>query len=127
MGSSGTGRFSDYSGSKREYLPGEGEPTGGSSGEDPCDQALSTTLEEIERCDYFRRTNSVPGEGEEVRIDIDGRVCATTVEGELIGYLPTRFNYLASCIYAGRKYGGVVVSVSIVPVVSIDVDISILK
>ncbi len=57
MGSTGTGNFSDYSNLKPQNPNDE---TGGNSGVDICDRALSTKLVEVTRSDYYIKNGSVP-------------------------------------------------------------------
>ena len=122
MGTTGTGRFTDYSGS------GGGAPksSGGGGGEErqPCDKPFSARLEEVDRCDYVNQQGSPPPPGTEVILSLDTRLTVSTTEGEVIGYLPTKFNYLASCIAEGREYGGHVKSSMVTPITRVEVDIS---
>jgi hypothetical protein len=105
MGSSGTGRLTDYSG-----IAGIGGNQGGSSGSnDKCGNAISEQLEEVARCAYYLTNNSVPPEGLQITLVQGTRITVTTLAGEEIGYLPTQFNYLASCLANGYKYSGTVV------------------
>jgi hypothetical protein len=123
MGSTGTGHFSDYSNnaSKQGRSSGGG---GGSSGEDRCNQAFSTTLEEVERCAYYTQNKDVPANCLDVTVRIQGRIGVETTNGVLIGYLPTQYNYLMNCIQEGRSYGGVITSTSSIPIVVVRVDIA---
>lgn len=120
MGSTGSGRFTDYSGQTPEN--GEGK-TGGSSEENRCEKAFSAMLEEIERCTYFKEKDSVPEVGEIVTIGFDGRPLAISKEGHIIGYLPTKFNYIKMCMDDGYSYSGRVVSSSNELVAAVTVDI----
>jgi hypothetical protein len=115
MGSSGSSRLSDYSGTpakKTASASGRGGVSGGSSGEDRCDRAFSTTLEDFERSEYYRNHQSPPPVGTEISIEKEKRLIARTVKGESLGNLPTEFNYLAGCMAAGRRYAGRVISIS---------------
>jgi hypothetical protein len=138
MGSTGTGRFTDYSNSssnKQSTSSSSGSSTssgggsstssgGGSSGEDRCDQAFETVLEEVERCSYYRQNRSLPANGTEVIVRMQGRIGVETTNSELIGYLPTQYNYLASCIQSGRSYAGLITLTSSTPIVVVRVDIA---
>jgi hypothetical protein len=53
-----------------------------------------------------------------------GRLSVDTEVGEVIGYLPTQFNYLAGCISSGRSYGGAVTSIATTPLTRVHVDIA---
>ena len=121
MGSSGSGSFSDYSGSRRQ-ADGNGSQSGGSSGEDRCRQAFSVSLEDVGLYDYFSTTRSVPPVGTPLNLVFRTRVLAVDATGTDIGALPTRFNYLAACIRDGISYAGVVTNSSTSPVPRVDVD-----
>ncbi len=120
MGSSGTGKFSDYSKSTQANTSGG---NGGSSGEDPCAAEVDAVLEEVERSQYYKLHNSLPSVGIHVGVMLKERL-AVEVNGELIGYLPTEYNYLASCIKSGSTYSGVITSVANHPVFRIQVHIA---
>lgn len=120
MGSSGSGNFSDYPGNRP--IGGAGR-SGGASGENKCDKAFSAMLEEIDRCGYYIEKKDVPKVGDNVIISFDKRPIAVSEDGFIIGYLPTKFNYIKMCINDGYSYLGRVVSSSsdLVAAVSIDV------
>ena len=120
MGSSGTGRLSDYS-RKSKGKPG-GKISGSSSG-DSCDAALTAILEDVERCSYFENHRSYPERGTEVVLSLRGRLSVDALGGETIGYLPTRYNYLAGCIKKGYSYEGQVSSITQKPILRVQVDI----
>lgn len=122
MGSSGTGRISDYPGSAPKRTGGGGI-SGGSSGEDRCDKAFSTELEDFQRSDYWKAHGSAPDVGTEFDVFHEKRIVARTAKGESLGFLPTEFNYLAGCIAEGRTYKGHVVSVTpgLLPRIQVDV------
>lgn len=122
MGSSGTGRLSDYPGSRG--TSGKGGPQGGSSGEDRCKKPISEQLEDVSRCDYFKNHKRVPKAGTHVAAVQAKRIEVTTTEGEVIGYLPTKYNYLAGCIATGYKYSGTVVTSKDNPVPAVLVDLN---
>lgn len=102
MGSSGSGSFTDYSGSKKP------DGTGGSSGKDPCRTAFSAKLEEVEQCDFFVNNNTVPAADTVLSIVFESRIFAVTENGTKVGALPTKFNYLAGCLKDGVTYVGIV-------------------
>lgn len=118
MGSTGSGRFSDYPGSR----PKEGGQGGGSSGEDRCAKALSCALEELEKCEYVTENASVPPANEMLSLSHRGRIFAIDANGKTVGALPTKFNYLADCLAAGFVYEGRVTSSVKIPTLSVDVD-----
>lgn len=118
MGSTGSGRLSDYPGS-RGSSDGDG---GGASGEDRCERAFACRLEEIEQCEYFDQTGDVPAENTALFVEQRGRLFAVNAGGQSVGALPVRFNYLAECMAAGFTYEGRVQASSSSPVASINVD-----
>jgi hypothetical protein len=121
MGSSGSGSFSDYS--KRKPI----DPTdssGGSSGKDRCGKAFASSLEEVSRCFYFINVGKVPPARTSVKLVFNGqRLAIETTKGEELGYLPTKYNYLKTCLEEGNKYQGSVQISSLKPTPSITVDI----
>lgn len=120
MGSTGSGKFTDYS--KRKPKTGN-EPTGGASGTDRCLMAFSDNLEDVDRCFYFINTAKVPPVGTKAAVSFNGtRLVAETELGEEIGYLPTKYNYLRICLEEGFKYEGIVSSSNISPIASVSVD-----
>ena len=124
MGSSGSGRFSDYPGTPAKKTTGDGSGIeGGTSGIDKCKQAFNVLLEDVGNSEYFSKTNTVPAVGDELSILFDKkRVFAINTNGLKIGALPTSFNYLVSCLENGIAYIGVVSnsSTSPIPVISAD-------
>jgi hypothetical protein len=109
MGSSGTGRFTDYTGTPNQPSnDGNNSSSGGTSGTDRCKQAFSADLEDIADYDFFSTSGNVPSEHSELSVTVRGRVIAVDSRGIAIGALPTRFNYLAGCIEEGISYSGVV-------------------
>lgn len=121
MGSTGSGSFSDYPGS-RPKEGGEGAGGGGASGEDRCARAFSCALEEVEQCDYFSSSGGVPPANTALTIEQRGRLFAVDASGQTVGALPTSFNYLADCMVAGFTYEGLVNSSASAPVASVNVD-----
>jgi hypothetical protein len=123
MGSSGSGNFSDYPGSSKNKETG-GSGGGESSGGDRCARAFSVSLEDVEHCDYFKNHGSAcPANGTVLEIAQKKRIVAQTSAGEIVGNLPTQFNYLAACLRDGYTYAGQVRSsnaTGLVAVVSAD-------
>lgn len=106
MGSTGSGRFSDYSGSQRS---GEGTgSSGGDSGTDRCRQAFSVGLEDVALYPFFSGTSTTPQAGSTLTIALQGRLVALDSNGVAVGALPTAYNYLAGCLAEGINYLGVV-------------------
>ena len=121
MGSTGTGKFSDYPGSKSS-TGGAGAGSGG--GQNPCDKAFNARLEDVERCSYYQNHSAPPPRDTEVEIIFKERLCAATRDGVVVGYLPTKFNYLAKCIKDNYTYEGIVVkSLNNNPVV-VEIDVT---
>ena len=119
MGSTGSGSFTDYSGS--QSLKGSGG-SGGSSGVDRCSKAFSCTLQEVAQCNYLKKHGNPPPVQTELNLFLNGRIFAVDVSGTTVGALPTSYNYLAACLNAGFKYVGVVTAstASPLPLVSAD-------
>lgn len=120
MGSSGTGKFTDYSNNAKDV---NGATKKGSSGDDPCGNGFVTILEEVERCPYFQRHKSLPSKGATIRVVMAGRVAVESA-GLIIGYLPTQYNYLAGCINSGSTYQGIITSVNSRPLIRVQVRIN---
>lgn len=123
MGSTGSGHFSDYSGTKGTDASGKGAGSGGgTSGVDKCQQAFSCILEEVAQCDYYASSNTTPVAGSQLQVVLKGRIFAIDSNGTMVGALPTSFNYLAACLVSGVKYVGVVKSSAASPVPSVEAD-----
>jgi hypothetical protein len=119
MGSTGSGSFSDYPGSRPKD---GGKGGGGASGDDRCARAFSCALEEVEHCEYFSASGNVPPANTTVSIEQRGRLFAVDAGGLSVGALPIRLNYLADCMAAGFAYEGRVHASATGPVASISVD-----
>lgn len=120
MGSSGSGSFSDYSDSRPI---GPNANNGGSSQTDRCTLAFSTSLEDVRRCFYFINHGAVPPIGTQVKIVFNGvRLAAETTLGEEIGYLPTKNNFLKTCIDDEFRYEGQVRTSSATPIPDVSID-----
>lgn len=124
MGSSGSGSFSDYPGTKAKEVVGDGTGVaGGESGVDRCQQAFHALLQDVGNSDYYSRFNDVPAVGAQLGIMFDGkRVFAVDVSGVKVGALPTSFNYLVACLVSNVNYIGVVSSSAVAPVPTIEAD-----
>lgn len=104
MGTSGSGRISDYPGSSK---PGQSGGSGGGRGpEDRCARAFSVDFEDVEQSDYFKTHSATPAVGTQLEVVLRKRLVAQTANGESIGSLPTSFNYLAACLKDGWRYIG---------------------
>jgi hypothetical protein len=126
MGSTGSGRFTDYTGSqptsKEKSSSGGG---GGSGGVDRCEQAFSCMLEEVSLCDYLVNQGNPPAIKTALTIILNGRLFAVAPNGEQVGALPTRFNYLAACLEEGYRYVGVVTASSTTPMPNVSADFTV--
>lgn len=120
MGSSGSGRFSDYY--KKQTINTEDGQSGGSSGEDRCERAFTVELEDVAQHSFYNTNNSVPAEGTEVVIELNKRLFAAIPNSLSVGSLPTSYNYLAGCLEEGFQYKGLVRSSSNTPTPRIIVD-----
>jgi hypothetical protein len=120
MGTTGTGRFGDYPGSQGSGSGGikggskGGGGRSGGEGEDQCSKAMDTiTLEEVAICSYYKARKDVPTVGTNVflRKELEGgRLAIETRSKEVIGFLPTKFNFLLRCMEEGYNYSGKVIS-----------------
>ncbi len=120
MGSTGSGSFSDY-----DHKSKGNSNQGAFSGEDKCARAFSTLLEEVQNCEFFGATANVLPAGTAVSITFDSpRLAVQDNMNVIIGYLPTKFNYLLACMESGITYSGMVSSSTLIPLASVSVDIS---
>ena len=120
MGSSGPGNFSDYSNYPRAIKG----VTGAVDSEDKCALAFSTLIEDVDTCEYYSKKGTLPAIGTEVYIDFKVRLVAKSNDGLIIGYLPTKYNYLRNCIVKGFTYTGVISVASSTPINTVVVDIT---
>lgn len=115
MGSTGSGRLSDYT----RFRGAVKGVTGGEDLINKCDRAVATVLEEVETCDYYKKNGYVPAKGTYVKILLKTRLVAIDEKGDVIGYLPTEYNYLLECLNDGYQYEGEVSGSFETPVVSV--------
>ena len=120
MGSTGTGNFSDY----KNFPKAIKGVTGADDSEDKCALAFSTLIEDVDACEYYNKKRILPAVGTEVYIDFKVRLVVKSNVGLIIGYLPTKYNYLRNCILKGFTYIGVVSNVSMTPINTVLVDIT---
>lgn len=102
MGSTGSGKLSDYT----RFRGAVKGVTGGEDLVDKCDRAVATVLEEVETCDYYKKRGNVPAKGTSVRIGLNTRIVAFDDNNDVIGYLPTEYHYLLECLAGGYQYEG---------------------
>lgn len=124
MGSSGSGHFSDYPGTKTKQVAGDGTGiAGGASGVDKCKQAFHVLLDDVGNCDFYSQFKNVPTVGARLGILFDKkRIFAVDENGVKVGALPTSFNYLAACLADGVTYVGLVSSSAVTPVPTVAAD-----
>ena len=120
MGSTGSGRFTDYSNSGASS---GNAASGGTSGENKCERAFSSDLEDIERCSFYIANQDVPALDSAVNISFDQRLIVVDTNGLVLGNLPTKFNYLLACLKDGKNFSGVVSASSNIGVAMITVDV----
>lgn len=126
MGSSGSGNFSDYSGTEDK---GSSKPnTGGTGSDDKCLKAFTTVLEDVENCEYFQQNNDVPPLKTPISIIFKKpRLVAVDNKGTTIGLIPTSFNYVKVCLENGYKFPGAVTASVKKPILRVEVTISPFK
>ncbi len=124
MGSSGSGSFSDYPGTKAKEVEGDGTGVaGGDSGVDRCQQAFQAVLDDVGNCDFYAQNRTVPAVNDPLGVVFDGRrVFAVDANNVKVGALPTSLNYLATCLKSGVSYVGVVRSSAAAPVPTVEAD-----
>lgn len=136
MGSKNTGKFTDYPGtSSGSSKTGSGSGSKGGSGEgggsgdkDICLQLIKNiALEEMSRSEYFLTNKVLPPVDTVVTVRanlVGGRIGVETVsKKELIGLLPTEYNYLLQCMKQGHKYSGKILSVKSQPIPVVRVEL----
>ena len=135
MGSSGSGNFSDYSSSPSKKKPskkksgnsGGGGSMGGASGKDPCTQPIAgVSLDEVGRSEYYQANNAVPPVGSSVSVRaklFHGRLAVENDEHQVIGLMPTQYNFLVGCLSDGYSFAGSIISSSTTPIPRINVDL----
>lgn len=134
MGSSGSGNFSDYSSkppkkqpSKKKSGNGGRGGGGGASGKDQCNQPIAGVgLDEVGRSEYYQAHNAVPAAGSSVSVRaklFHGRLAVENDHHQVIGLLPTRYNFLVACLNDGYSYAGDVNSSSTTPIPRINIDL----
>lgn len=112
MGSVGHGRFENYN-------TNANGSEAGSSNESCPQKIVEISLEDVATCFYYSTYNSVPSKGEIVILNPtieDGRLVIVNQEFEILGNLPTQYNYLRKCLDLGMQYEGVVRASGIDPI-----------
>ena len=129
MGSSGSGKFGTYrigngygiGGGTGNSGGNVGGGLGGGASEVECPSVIENIrLEDVATSDYYVHHQSTPSSGEPIELNntvYKGRlVIKSTSTGEVLGNLPTQYNYLINCIKKGVQYTGVVVASGVTPV-----------
>lgn len=139
MGSSGSGKFGTYHVGGSRGTSGQQPGTsnggfggissgqgysgvaGGGAGEIECPPVIEyIRLEDVAISQYYVSRNSLPNPGEAVELPSDivnGRLVVTVSStGEILGNLPTEYNYLINCLKRGITYIGTVASSGVSPV-----------
>lgn len=116
MGSSGSGKFGTY----RIGSDNSGDMRA-KSAEVGCPKTIENLkLEDIATSEYYLNRKSLPVAGEEVLLYnkvFNGRlVVKAKSTNEIIGNVPTQYNYLINCIKSGMNYLGTVVASGVTPV-----------
>lgn len=120
MGSTGTGHLSDYS----DYKHAQPGVTGGKDTVYICSKAVATSLEDVATSDYFKKHGTVPPKGSPVFITSNSRIVAIDEKGDVIGNLPTEYNYLLGCIEEGYQYEGEVTDSFTSPLPSVSIAVT---
>ena len=119
MGSSGTGTFGNY-------RPGNGS---GENEKQKCADIIKINLEDIEFSEYFKNQNNVPESEQEVYPEFNNSriVIKLKTSNEIIGNLPTKYNYILDCLNNNIMYLGKVITSGSTPIYFIVVDLYVIK
>lgn len=130
MGTTGSGSFSDYSGSSKGSSENDNSNQGSSNQGDKCDRSIGNILlEEVAHCDFYSKKKNIPSIGTEVNLKkelISGRLMIE-LDGESLGCLPTKYNYLRACMETGFEYNGIITDSSATPFPKIIIDLGPIK
>lgn len=128
MGSAGSGKFGTYRTGNGKGASGSGTGVGGGAGgsgsgtdEIECPAIIENIrLEDVATSDYYVHHNLLPSSGDSVYLNntiYKGRlVVKATSTDEILGNLPTQYNYLINCIKKGMQYRGAVIASGSSPV-----------
>jgi len=115
MGSTGSGKFGTYRGGNGDTSDGSGSSGGssGGTGEINCPSEIGRIrLEDVATSEYYIKNESLPASGNDVVLNeriFKGRLVVSDVStGDVIGNLPTQYNFLINCIKKGMSYSGTV-------------------
>ena len=127
MGSTGSGRLRDYPKRHAKKKSRKGGGGGGGSEDDRCKEPIGgVELENVERCTYYRNHGAVPPQGTDIALLnrlADGRLAIVIgATRETVGHLPTRLNYLQSCL-SQHSYEGEVTASSMGRIARVTIDL----
>ena len=110
MGSVSRDRFRDY----RPEVPG------GQDQPDRCSTPIDNlVLEEVATSQYYQTQRSVPPVGTAVLLPEQlhgGRLVLETEDGQVVGLVPTAYNYLVECMSRDYSYAGQVTGSAETPI-----------
>ena len=125
MGSSGTGSFGNYKpdNMKKDKNARQGLGVNGiaSGGEIECPTEITMIrLEDVQLSEYFTQHGTVPPKGASVflskKLHYGRLVVVASDTNEIIGNLPTKYNFLLNCLNSSKNYSGNVVNSDVKPV-----------
>jgi len=122
MGSSGSGSFGTY---HTDMHNG-----GGDNGEIKCPQTIDMiNLEDVATSDFYSKYRTLPSISTHVKLRSKisfGRLVVETANNhEILGNLPTEYNFLINCINTGYVYIGEVLSSGNLPIPYITVKLHV--
>ena len=117
MGSTGSGRYGTYQVGNGQTANGNG----GSAGEIECPSVIENIrLEDVATLDYYINNHSLPSADNKIELNntvYKGRLVVKDIStNEILGNLPTQYNFLINCIKKGMQYTGTVVLSGTTPV-----------
>lgn len=125
MGSSGNGSFGNYKpdNMKKNKSAGRGQGFKGLASGDEIECPTEITmirLEDVQQSEYFAQHSTVPPKGAAVllskKLHFGRLVVVASDTNEIIGNLPTQYNFLLNCLNSGKNYFGNVVNSDVKPV-----------
>lgn len=129
MGSAGSGKFGTYRFGGGQITGGSGTGNGdsgvigglgGEAGEIECPKNIEyIRLEDVATSDYYANRKSLPHKGDSVKLSNTinyGRLVVTASTGEVLGNLPTQYNYLINCIKKDMQYSGTILASGLTPI-----------
>jgi len=113
MGSAGSGSFGTYHTGTHSG--------GGGNSEIKCPQVIEMIdLEDVATSEFYTKHEALPSISTPVKLRseiVSGRLVVETEDNnEILGNIPTEYNYLLDCIHEGLVYIGVVLSSGDVPI-----------